>query len=471
MGDRVRRVVVMSVAAILVGGSVASAQVTDVPSLQDAVVRWSGETETPGLAAQIVSTEGVVDSAETGVDGHGAPIDDATPFVWGSVSKQLAAATVLQLQSEGLVALSDAVTDRVPQAVEMLGGTDVTVSQLIHHTSGLPHDVSVTDDWSRRGSATDTVATLQRPDGATPPGDYHYSSLNYLVLQAVVESVTDGFYADALRRTVLEPAGATDVVVDATSFTDTVPPGSAPFFWTTRTVDIGIDSAGWGYGYLAGSVGDLGRYATWRLDRLRSGEPVGDAVETGRDTLYGNGLFRERIDGHDVWWHAGAVPGYFAYVALVPDENRAMVLLANRYGELEADRLAAMGRNLTHLVLGGPTPSLPSSSAPGVLAALAAVIVALLLWAAIVMRGMRRGGEPRSRRASVVRIGLTIVVAAAVVIGSITAVPSVVGVAPDAMWRWAPDATVMFWALLGSVMAVAGVIVLREVAGQRRSGR
>ncbi len=472
-----RRVLVMLWVVVIVGavvavGSVQATADTQPAVLQDAVDGWASEIGAPGMTAQIVDSGGVVAQASTGVDGRGLPVDSATPFVWGSVSKQLTAATVQGLERDGVVDENARVVDIVPQARQVLEDSAVTVGDLIHHTSGLPHDITVTDDWTRRESATDTVGTMFELDGVSARGTFRYSSLNYLLLQAVVEMATGESFADALAREVLEPADATTTITDPENFVRSVPPGHVPFFGSARAIDVGVDAAGLGYGYLAGSIEDLGRYAAWRLVELQGGEGAMAEVNTGQGTTYGNGLFHESIDGQDVWWHSGGVPGYYTYVALVPGEDVAMVVATNRYGEIEAERIAAVGRNLTTLVVDGSISDLPGSIAPIVLGVLLGVLALLSGWIVwSVYPALTGRATERSFAGAAIRVLIIAVVAGAAVVGVYLGVPILVGATPTVMALWAPDVALMFWVLLGAVFLTAALLVVSQVVGYRKSRR
>ncbi|MBM7415504.1 MULTISPECIES: serine hydrolase [Nocardiaceae] len=467
-----RRVVAALVGALtLLALSIcpAAGRAHDEESLQGLVTRWASEIGAPGMAARIVDSGGARSAALVGVDGDGHDIDGSTPFVWGSVSKQFAAATARGLECEGVLDATSPVVEVVPQARRVLSDPAVTVDDLVHHTSGLPQDITVTDEWTRRGSATDAVTALDAPKGAGPRGEFRYSSLNYLLLQAVIEQAGGSSYADAVRRLVLDPAGS-DAITDPQLFVDSVPRGHVPFFGSSRPVDVGVDSAGLGYGYLAGSIDDLGRYASWRLREGHDGEARNREVPTGQgSTTYGDGLFHERIDGHDVWWHAGAVPGYYTYVSLIPSLDTAIVVAANRYGEIEADRLAAVGRNLTTSVTGGRTSELPESSASTVLGALAAIIAALVVGMGVHAVSIVSGRmSPRTRRVAVVRGVVALAVGTAAVIAVLFGMSASTGAGLAVAGRWAPDVTLLVWMLLGAIVVAAVVVVLGQVVGCRR---
>nr|WP_296779142.1 serine hydrolase domain-containing protein [Rhodococcus sp. (in: high G+C Gram-positive bacteria)] len=456
---------------LAVGTKPVAAEVRSEESLQAALDEWASEIGAPGMTAQIVDLGGAVDEASIGVDGRGEPVDSSTPFVWGSVSKQFTAATVVGLERDGVIDRNTPVVEVVPGARQMLPDAAVTIDDLVHHTSGLPHDITITDDWTRRESATAAVASMSRLDGASARGTFRYSSVNYMLLQAVVEQSTGESFAQALRREVLEPADAEATITDPEEFTRLVPPGHVPFFGSSRAIDVGVDSAGLGYGYLAGSIEDLGRYASWRLASLQQGETLMPEASTGQGTDYGNGMFHEVIGGEDVWWHSGAVPGYYTYVALIPGQDKGVVLASDRYGEIEAERIAAVGRNLTTLAVDGSTTDLPASMAftvLGVLLAVIAILIGLIGW--VTSRLFSGAIKARSFAGAMVRIITTALLCALVVVGSIAAVPSIVGADLSALGLWAPDIALTFWILLAAVIAASVLVVTKEVVGYRRLG-
>jgi len=64
-------------------------------------------------------------------------IGSQTVFAIGSVSKQFTAAMVLQLYDEGKLKLDDHISDYLPSFKENSSYRDITVSQLLGHTSGI----------------------------------------------------------------------------------------------------------------------------------------------------------------------------------------------------------------------------------------------------------------------------------------------------------------------------------------------
>lgn len=427
------------------------------------IARLAERMGIPGLAIRVDGPAGVETEYLGGFDGAGRRVDGATPFVWGSVSKSIAARVAIDLADGGALDLDHAVTAIIPAAESWVGG-DVTVRDLLRHTTGLVHDVALTD-VTRPGPARTAVAQMSVPEHRTR-GTFAYSSLNYVLLQAVVESVTGASYTDAVERRIGAPSGAR-VIADAAAFAASVPAGHVPFFTRARAVRPTFDGAGLGYGYLAGSVDALAAYARWLARDARwSAFPT---VPTGHGADYGPGLYRERIGGQELWWHSGAVPGYFTHMAVIPGSGRSFVMVVNRYGELESQRYADLARYLM-LRFAGETPSLPSAGttwsipvAGSIVVGLGGLAVALAALQLVRRRGSvgRRWGR---RRAAVAVVGCGIVAAAA------WFGPAATGFPREVLNRWAPDVAILLTVLAVESITFAGLVLLGAATGRRSRG-
>ena len=72
----------------------------------------------------------------------------------------------------------------------------------------LPTSLALTDRFDAGRRPGDVVAALGGAE-AGPPGDFQYSSTNYLLLAAVVEAATGRPVAEVLEGEVLEPLPGT----------------------------------------------------------------------------------------------------------------------------------------------------------------------------------------------------------------------------------------------------------------------
>src|SRR4029078_3115341 len=115
----------------------------------------------------------------------GRPVDAATPFLLGSVSKGITALAVSQLAERGAVDLDAPVRRYLPEfALADAAASDaITVRQLLDQTRGLAMSASVPPLSEPVSSLDARVRELAGLAPASAPGAaYHYSNANDLVL-------------------------------------------------------------------------------------------------------------------------------------------------------------------------------------------------------------------------------------------------------------------------------------------------
>jgi len=142
------------------------------------------------------------------LNGEGGTIPADSRFYIGSQTKAMVATVLLQLVEKGKLGLDDKLADRLPEVaadglVERAG--EITVQQLIQHTSGIP------DWWSRSGSTEpafdvfdfttyyrpiDIVeTTLGRSRTGEPGEKFTYSNTNYTLIGMIIDKKTGEFRA------------------------------------------------------------------------------------------------------------------------------------------------------------------------------------------------------------------------------------------------------------------------------------
>ncbi|MBC9715172.1 beta-lactamase family protein [Streptomyces sp. TRM66268-LWL] len=378
-------------------------------------------TGTPGLAYAVVDANGPVHQRAWGKDGRGAPVTADTPFLWGSVAKPITASAVMTLVQDGRLGLDDRVVDHLPTF--RFGGREhasqVTVRHLLNQTAGLPESATfkVADcldpDCPRPGERVDALADV-RPLG--PPGvKYAYTSANYLLLAAVVESVTGRPYAEHLRESVLEPAGMKGAIADrATALDRQLAPGHQYLWSRPAAIADGMDDSGAAYGYTGGDLNDLAAFAALQL---RSGKTAdGRTLLTpesvrlmresaslqpgGEETGYGFGW---RVGGlkaplDKAIWHTGATPGYAGMLFLLPGQGLALVLEQNLHGLLQDEAVMQVGFGAARILAGGEAPGDDPSTLLYDVTVWGVTALALLLLAAAVRSALlvRRPAAPVS---------------------------------------------------------------------------
>ncbi|MFI7274758.1 serine hydrolase domain-containing protein [Streptomyces sp. NPDC049879] len=449
-------------------------------------------THTPGLAYAVVGPDGPVHRRAWGTDGRGAPVTAETPFLWGSLSKPVAATAAMVLVQDGRLGLDDRVADHLPRF--RFGGAGhasrVTVRDLLRHTAGLPERAgfTVTDCFdadcpgpAERLSALDDVAPLG------PPGSvYEYTSADYLILAAVVEAVTGRSFGDQLRASVLGPAGMDSAVTDqASARREELPPGHQLLWGRPAAVADGVDDDGAAYGYLGGDLDDLAAFAALQL---RSGTTAdGAAVLTpdsvrltraeatlpdGTRTGYGMGWRTGGLDAplDTAVWHTGATPGYSAALFLLPEQDTALVLQQNLYGLLADEAVLQVAFGAARILAGGEAPADAPSASFYRAAVWGSTVLALALLLAAVRSALllRRPAPSTLPR----RVTLTFLWCLAGALPWGIAVPLLSRMSRDQLMTWVPDVTLALWAavLAGAATAVLRLVLAFRAPPLRRGG-
>src|SRR4029450_3663671 len=131
----------------------------------------------------------------------------------GSLTKALVATVVLQLVAEGRLSLQDTVARWLPGILPY--GDQVTIEQLLRHTSGVP-DYTPPVFLSLYGSRQGRFRSLTPHDvvcgvAAQPPGTpTSYPNTGSTLLGLIVEAATGHTVGQELDRRILRPLGLHD---------------------------------------------------------------------------------------------------------------------------------------------------------------------------------------------------------------------------------------------------------------------
>ncbi|HMJ48711.1 MAG TPA: serine hydrolase [Ferruginibacter sp.] len=283
----------------------------------------------------------------------GRLLDDNTVFELASVTKQFTAMAIMILKDRGALQLDDKVQKYLPS----IPYDNITIRQLLSHTSGLPeYEAQFEKNWDQNKIAfnKDVITMLQqRKDSLLfkPGSKWQYSNTGYAMLASIIEKVSGMTYNDFLAKEVFKPLGMTHTYVYNTRrSTGKIPPNYALGFLYSDSLKRYIlpDSlprARMVY-YLDGIVGDgtvnstTGDLLVW--DRaLASGKLISPASinemlspitqVSPRDTtgFYGYGLFILTKPNGKVITHTGGWPGYTTFLERRTGKDETVIILSN----------------------------------------------------------------------------------------------------------------------------------------------
>ena len=137
----------------------------------------------------------------------GVPVTPETRFNIASVTKPLTSTIAIQLATEGRLRVSDSLARWFPDFPK---ADSITVSMLLRHRSGIPHEVVPDSEATRPFTAEELVARAKRLPLDFPPGAREsYSSGGFEVLARVLERVSGKSYDALLEERIFRPCGMT----------------------------------------------------------------------------------------------------------------------------------------------------------------------------------------------------------------------------------------------------------------------
>lgn len=341
---RLRVRTVLAALSLAVAAAIpASAQDADLSARMQATLdRFRATHGFPGATAAITAADGQTVSVAAGLADveAGRSMAPETPMLAASIGKTFVAATVLALESEGLLSRGDLLSAHLGDRAwfhALPNARAITIGQLLHHASGLPDHVylpAFQAVWTRLAAPgrdadpADVVGFLAGQDPLFEAGTaWAYSDTGYVLLGLVIEAATGHPWHDVVRARFIDPLGLSG------TFASDRPdlPGLAvgylapdnPFGLPVRSADAegrllwnpAIEGAGggfastsrdlalWGHALFGGTA-----MAEPYLDRLLDGVPVGPDAP---GIFYGTGVaIYATTPRGPVYGHGGWIPGY-----------------------------------------------------------------------------------------------------------------------------------------------------------------
>lgn len=287
---------------------------------------------------------------------HSVRMREDSAFRIASVTKLFTAAAILSLVEDGAVRLDDPIAAYLPD-YPGAGASEVTLRQLLNHTSGLRQFDTVS---SYQDAFTNGIPQYQRPltthnllevccSGplANAPGDsFDYNNADYIVLARIIERVTGRSFGGALTERIITPLNLT-----RTGMLDWAhsPKGlTSTYFFRSDTNELVNDMPvyweNWdGAGGMYSTADDLRVFADALFGgRLFDMKLVGELLAPGLDE-YGLGLWSYSFEAAGKTWRVakrpGSIMGANAMLYRLIDLNATIILLANT-NRTDLDELA-----------------------------------------------------------------------------------------------------------------------------------
>ena len=259
-------------------------------------------------------------------------------YAIGSISKQFTAVAVLLLQQDGKLKLDDPVSRFIPGLTR---GNEVTVRQLLSHTSGYqdfwPQDYVM--PMMLKATTPQAIADVwaKQPLDFDPGSRWQYSNTNYTLAGMVVEKASGMPFFQFVRTRILAPVGLTsaadfDASPRAANATGYIRYALGPL----RPAPDAGSGWMWAAGELAMTASDL---ANWDINIIRHALLKPESyrelqrevvLNNGAGTGYALGLDVAMQGGRFMIEHSGEVSGFTAENMVFPEDSAAIVVLTNQ---------------------------------------------------------------------------------------------------------------------------------------------
>jgi D-alanyl-D-alanine carboxypeptidase len=326
-------------------------------ALQVKLDDWHKAGSFPGATAGVVLANGESFGLAVGFSDRETrtPMKPTDRMLAGSVGKTFAAATALQLIKEGKIGLDDKIErylGREPWFSRLPNAKDITVRQLMNHSSGLVRyefkeqfTKDLTANPEKVWKPAELVAYLldEKPPFEAGKG-WDYSDTNYIVLGMIIEKVTGRKFYDEVNTRLLKPLKLTGTIPQDGPKLKGVVQGYAgpnnPFGGTDEMIANGKFAINpqfeWTGGGYASTAQDLARWAKMIYEgKAFSPEllpQVLDGVSApmlGGETKYGLGVIIRKTPLGTSYGHSGFFPGYMTDMMYFPEHKVAIAVQVN----------------------------------------------------------------------------------------------------------------------------------------------
>jgi CubicO group peptidase (beta-lactamase class C family) len=290
------------------------------------------------------------------------PHTENSIFSLASISKVFTSLAILQLKEKGKLKLDDYVT----KYLNNFPYPDITIRNLLSHTSGLP-DFDIFEE--RFNSSPNKIFTnkdvlpalivWKKPLEFKPNEKWAYSNINYNLLALIVENITGKTFQEYVGKNIFVPANMTNTFFKTDSVALRGKNKSENYVYPTlyssklQNVDS-LERFRWnvfnlrgikGQGNIISTTEDMLKFdkvlysgkllKTSTLEeafiptKLTSGANADANIGIGK-TSYGLGwfIFDDTINGKIVW-HTGGVPGALSILLRNIDKKQTIILLDN----------------------------------------------------------------------------------------------------------------------------------------------
>jgi CubicO group peptidase (beta-lactamase class C family) len=288
------------------------------------------------------------------------PNDVNSIFQIGSITKQITAAVIMQLQQEGKLSVYDKLSKYFSG---FANGDKIAIENLLTHTSGIynyTNDTVIMKSDVTKHYSQEQMLTLFKnyPSDFEPGTNWNYSNSAYSILGYIIEKVEKKPYEKVVRERIFQPLGMTNSGFD---FTNLSSPNKTKGYFSLNPKPVPAPIVDSTIAYSAGSVyttvGDLYKWESAISTNKILKPESWKAVFTPYKNKYGYGWGIDSLYGKLTTAHSGGIHGYSSFVIRFPENETTVIVFDNS----SSNGLGKMSKTIAAVLYNQPyeVPSAP----------------------------------------------------------------------------------------------------------------
>ncbi|GAA4277258.1 hypothetical protein GCM10022259_19820 [Aquimarina mytili] len=267
-------------------------------------------------------------------------VSDSTRFELASCSKAFTALAFQKFVKDYKINLDTPVSIYIPwfklsyEEVEQ----EITLRQLLHHTSGIPQSTLAEIPESNEYNALEnTIKKIVGTELSNLPGKkYEYATVNYDVLALVIENVSGETFENYISETIFKELNLNHTSIGVGDNTKNTSKGYKIGYYEARPFEAPIYKGNNAAGYVISNATDMGKWLKFQMGSTPSPlYPLAQHTQLRDATVapHGNSSYamgwEVSLSGNNEIYHSGLNPNFSSYITLKPKKGIAVAVLAN----------------------------------------------------------------------------------------------------------------------------------------------
>lgn len=324
-----------------------------VKQIENFIQKQMNNSKIPGMSVVICDNTHAVFNKQYGYADkeRKKKVTETTYFELGSNSKAFTGLAVTKLVQEGKISLSDSVTQYIPwlkmKYKEDNLYYDITLEQLLHHTSGIPfNSIGYIEADASEDALENTVRKLLEQKLDNIPGtEYSYATINYDILGLVIEKVAQMSYEEYMYSNIFKTLGLnhTCFLYDTSVELD-IASGYKLSFLGIKKYSAPVYRGNAPAGYISMNSKDLIKWLQLNMDDANCSDDIKEWIDLAHEANRTVDPDSTNLSSYAAGWnvyqtsngkiaHGGNNPNYSSYMIVCTQSNLAVGVLANLNSE------------------------------------------------------------------------------------------------------------------------------------------